>query len=561
MNMRINAACAATKNGMDKAIGESTNQASPLKNADLKEVMTNIVQGKEASPRLKVLQENTSAYMKKNLGKVKGSREIVPGQFTTGFRQVNLVEKDSFVRPEGWEFKQDINDFEKSIYEASLQALEVGPDEMPANCDVITLENVLSGKPPNDGKPLDPQVPLHGTDGYGNHVFVLPAGHSGLPTLDLDIDKSHEPAKDCSSDPQSGARAAWLSAFMQVSATQLRKRLEAQSCDKATTDRLCALLDSYPEDKKEESITALASVLASGGKLEYPNGMHGGECLGEDLRVLTMALIKPSEGKAILNKDGGISNAQMLLMLNRLGATCVINGEVEVDQEGKKGRNFIVSSGTIHKSAADIAKALPDQQAQEIFNIAANVPVIFDNGSGRYAIRFAKQGAGVRGEPEADSTAAGDAATAEAESEAAKKNKLLEEANATAAATATAAAEVETPEAVKDAEIAAAKVTEAKAEAMEADAKVATAKAAAQQNDGSVQSTGPKPEPEAEPARAKEAFAPEAKADANAQILEEAPAAAEQDNRPGQPSAFEPVIKSVSTTANSLRNALNTNFR
>ena len=208
--------------------GPSTEGPPPSPKGDFNEVLTHLRDGTQAPPRLQKLLELTRAHTKKNLEKggslgAKGTIEILPGQFTTGFRQVQLVETQSFVKPLHWTAEGDVSVFEKRIYADSLAFADTKPEEMPANVDILTLDNVLNDKPPHNGKLWKPETPLYGTNSAGIPIFVILSQHPAMgdihKAMDALVDKEHS----CGNNQHAGAMAAVLSALMQHNAAALRQ--------------------------------------------------------------------------------------------------------------------------------------------------------------------------------------------------------------------------------------------------------------------------------------------------------------------------------------------------
>ncbi len=340
--------------------------------------------------RKRTLEAIIRAHAKENLekgGTNRRTKEILPGQFSTGVRQVQVVESANYVAPPSWVLKFGDEAFEKELYKTSFDLYDVEAADMPANVDILTLDNVIDNpRAPCEGKVWNPETPLYGTDSCNNPVFVIMPEHPFMGTAAIMhmLDNYVDRPRDCGSDNQAGARAAILSALAQLTAQELANKLLALGLKDEIITRVCDMRHSLSAPEQiAEKIAEWTSAAAAGEKLEYNNG----ENFGADLHAVAVALLRDCNGKSVSNTDPDrIGNSQVLFMLNRLGIKGVIQGEQYEDSNGEIGRNFVVSStglpGVLAGSATD--------QVESVLNYAAGVPVIINNGARGYSIRLPK---------------------------------------------------------------------------------------------------------------------------------------------------------------------------
>lgn len=384
-------------NNFGKALnGEAPKHTQYDKN-DFIEVLTCLRDGKAVPPQLKDLAKKTREHTLRNLEKVGHdgvagkSAEILPGQFKTGFRQVNVVESDNFVKPKDWRFEEKDGDFAKGIYADSLAHMDTAEDKMPANCDILTLDNVCNSRAPNAGKPWNPEIPLYGTDGANNNVVVLLPEHPKTEEIFATLHKTHYSPDDCGKDSEAGARAAMLSALMQMNNAKLKGHLDKLHCDVNLRESLVKFHNEHSQSGNFNAV--LAELAATGINHGHPKYPEYKEVL-EAITAVTTEILGPLNN--LKQKQGNFSNSKktdntkILFLLNHFEVTGLIHGNSHAGANGQPGRNLMVSSKELASNAGLFASTDTASHLRGVEQFTADVPIIVDNGKGAYSISFTK---------------------------------------------------------------------------------------------------------------------------------------------------------------------------
>ena len=133
-----------------------------------------------------------------------------------------------------------------------------------------------------------------------------------------------------------------------------------------------------------------SAAKVNGEKLFYDDGA----AFDEDIHALTKTLLEPLANSDQTKDDNSdpdlIDNSKITFMLNQLGAKSVILGAQDHRDPGKINGNFAVTSSELPEFVVDMASGSAHEQIEKVCSVAANVPIIINNGANGYSIRLPK---------------------------------------------------------------------------------------------------------------------------------------------------------------------------